>query len=98
MVCHVASVADGKPVGRSFAAVVDPPSATSGSGTAAAPPGAVDLVVLGAGVGGYTAAFRAADLGKKVRVGVVAMQNTPSSYEAIFEGLSFVAAKAPKMQ
>jgi dihydrolipoamide dehydrogenase len=33
---------------------------------AAAPPGAVDLVVLGAGVGGYTAAFRAADLGLKV--------------------------------
>jgi dihydrolipoamide dehydrogenase len=32
----------------------------------AAPPGAVDLVVLGAGVGGYTAAFRAADLGLKV--------------------------------
>jgi dihydrolipoamide dehydrogenase len=33
---------------------------------AEAPPGAVDLVVLGAGVGGYTAAFRAADLGLKV--------------------------------
>jgi dihydrolipoamide dehydrogenase len=32
----------------------------------AAPTGAVDLVVLGAGVGGYTAAFRAADLGLKV--------------------------------
>jgi dihydrolipoamide dehydrogenase len=32
----------------------------------AAPAGAVDLVVLGAGVGGYTAAFRAADLGVKV--------------------------------
>jgi dihydrolipoamide dehydrogenase len=32
----------------------------------AAPPGAVDLLVLGAGVGGYTAAFRAADLGLKV--------------------------------
>jgi dihydrolipoamide dehydrogenase len=31
-----------------------------------APEGAVDLVVLGAGVGGYTAAFRAADLGMKV--------------------------------
>jgi dihydrolipoyl dehydrogenase len=30
------------------------------------PPGAVDLVVLGAGIGGYTAAFRAADLGLKV--------------------------------
>jgi dihydrolipoamide dehydrogenase len=33
---------------------------------AAVPSGAVDLVVLGAGVGGYTAAFRAADLGLKV--------------------------------
>jgi dihydrolipoamide dehydrogenase len=31
-----------------------------------APAGAVDLVVIGAGVGGYTAAFRAADLGLKV--------------------------------
>ena len=39
------------------------PAATPAS---AAPPGAVDLVVLGAGVGGYTAAFRAADLGLKV--------------------------------
>jgi dihydrolipoamide dehydrogenase len=37
-----------------------------GSGAAAAPAGAVDLVVLGAGIGGYTAAFRAADLGLKV--------------------------------
>jgi dihydrolipoamide dehydrogenase len=38
----------------------------SGGAAAAAPAGAVDLVVLGAGVGGYTAAFRAADLGLKV--------------------------------
>jgi dihydrolipoamide dehydrogenase len=38
----------------------------SAESTPAAPPGAVDLVVLGAGVGGYTAAFRAADLGLKV--------------------------------
>jgi dihydrolipoyl dehydrogenase len=36
------------------------------SSVSAAPPGAVDLVVLGAGVGGYTAAFRAADLGLNV--------------------------------
>ncbi len=36
------------------------------SGEPAAAPGALDLVVLGAGVGGYTAAFRAADLGLKV--------------------------------
>ena len=37
----------------------------SGSGSQA-PAGALDLVVLGAGPGGYTAAFRAADLGLKV--------------------------------
>jgi dihydrolipoamide dehydrogenase len=41
------------------------PKSASGS-VSAAPQGAVDLVVLGAGVGGYTAAFRAADLGLKV--------------------------------
>jgi len=39
-----------------------PPAEAAGS----PPPEAVDLVVLGAGVGGYTAAFRAADLGLKV--------------------------------
>jgi dihydrolipoamide dehydrogenase len=41
------------------------PKSTSGP-VSTAPEGAVDLVVLGAGVGGYTAAFRAADLGLKV--------------------------------
>jgi len=41
-------------------------AAASPAPAAAPPPGAVDLVVLGAGVGGYTAAFRAADLGLKV--------------------------------
>jgi dihydrolipoamide dehydrogenase len=41
-------------------------AAKSASPVSAAPPGAVDLVVLGAGVGGYTAAFRAADLGLNV--------------------------------
>jgi dihydrolipoamide dehydrogenase len=41
-------------------------SASAERGTPAAPPSAVDLVVLGAGVGGHTAAFRAADLGLKV--------------------------------
>jgi dihydrolipoamide dehydrogenase len=42
-------------------------SAATSSGTVStAPPGALDLVVIGAGVGGYTAAFRAADLGMKV--------------------------------
>jgi dihydrolipoamide dehydrogenase len=57
------------------AAAASPARAASSAATAApapvkaaaaAPPGAVDLVVLGAGVGGYTAAFRAADLGLKV--------------------------------
>jgi dihydrolipoamide dehydrogenase len=41
-------------------------SKTTSGPVRAAPEGAVDLVVLGAGVGGYTAAFRAADLGLKV--------------------------------
>ena len=39
---------------------------TAAPTTSDAPAGAVDLVVLGAGPGGYTAAFRAADLGMKV--------------------------------
>jgi dihydrolipoamide dehydrogenase len=39
---------------------------TGSSAVSAAPAGAVDVVVLGAGVGGYTAAFRAADLGLSV--------------------------------
>jgi dihydrolipoamide dehydrogenase len=43
-----------------------PATKTSNSSVSAAPAGAVDLVVLGAGVGGYTAAFRAADLGLNV--------------------------------
>jgi dihydrolipoamide dehydrogenase len=45
-----------------------PAAATSSAkAPAIAPPeGAVDLVVLGSGVGGYTAAFRAADLGLNV--------------------------------
>ena len=53
----------------SVAAASVPPSASApGTSipTTSAPAGAVDLVVLGAGVGGYTAAFRAADLGMKV--------------------------------
>ncbi len=41
-------------------------AASSSQPGAAAPDGARDLVVLGAGPGGYTAAFRAADLGLKV--------------------------------
>ena len=43
-----------------------PATAAPAKSVSAAPEGAVDLVVLGAGVGGYTAAFRAADLGLKV--------------------------------
>src|ERR1700723_2861784 len=44
------------------------PAQRTGASTPAgdAPSGAVDVVVLGAGVGGYTAAFRAADLGLNV--------------------------------
>ena len=45
------------------------PAAKPAQGTpaaTAAPSGALDLVVLGSGPGGYTAAFRAADLGLKV--------------------------------
>jgi dihydrolipoamide dehydrogenase len=48
------------------AAPPETPAPAAVSTAAAAPAGAVDLVVLGAGVGGYTAAFRAADLGLKV--------------------------------
>jgi dihydrolipoamide dehydrogenase len=50
------------------AAGAAPRSSTQSAGSAAtaAPPGAIDLVVLGAGIGGYTAAFRAADLGLRV--------------------------------
>jgi len=48
------------------AAPQETPAPAAVSSAAAAPAGAVDLVVLGAGVGGYTAAFRAADLGLKV--------------------------------
>jgi dihydrolipoamide dehydrogenase len=52
---------------RPVAAAPEVASAKKAGGTAsAAPQGAADLVVLGAGVGGYTAAFRAADLGLKV--------------------------------
>ena len=48
------------------AAAAKPAEAPVAEPVLPAPPGAVDLVVLGAGVGGYTAAFRAADLGLKV--------------------------------
>ncbi len=42
------------------------PAPTVSVTSSEAPAGALDLVVLGAGPGGYTAAFRAADLGLKV--------------------------------
>jgi dihydrolipoamide dehydrogenase len=53
------------PASSSVPAAQSPKSPTPPS-AAAAPQGALDLVVLGAGPGGYTAAFRAADLGMKV--------------------------------
>jgi dihydrolipoamide dehydrogenase len=51
---------------RTAAAPAAPKAQAAGGSGTAAPPGALDLVVLGAGPGGYTAAFRAADLGLKV--------------------------------
>jgi dihydrolipoamide dehydrogenase len=42
------------------------PTAAPAKSASDAPAGALDLIVLGAGPGGYTAAFRAADLGLKV--------------------------------
>ena len=49
-------------------ATAAPAPARAGSSSVAdgVPEGAVDLVVIGSGPGGYTAAFRAADLGMKV--------------------------------
>jgi len=65
------AVAASAPAGAAAAApapVTAPAAAPAvrGGAAAEAPPGALDLVVLGAGPGGYTAAFRAADLGLKV--------------------------------
>ncbi|MFI4891767.1 MAG: dihydrolipoyl dehydrogenase [Steroidobacterales bacterium] len=48
------------------APVAPTPAAAPVAGVPNVPEGALDLVVLGAGPGGYTAAFRAADLGLKV--------------------------------
>jgi dihydrolipoamide dehydrogenase len=69
--------APAKPASAALAPAAPAPAVPPGPGSAsspktaprpvgAAPEGAADLVVLGAGVGGYTAAFRAADLGLKV--------------------------------
>ena len=54
------------PAAPAAPAATPAPAATLGSRRRAAPEGALELVVLGAGPGGYTAAFRAADLGLKV--------------------------------
>ena len=61
------------PKASSAPAAAPAPASASGSAAApkaapvsTAPAGALDLVVLGSGPGGYTAAFRAADLGLKV--------------------------------
>jgi dihydrolipoamide dehydrogenase len=60
--------ASAKAPAKASGAAPAPAAATSSAkAPAIAPPeGAVDLVVLGSGVGGYTAAFRAADLGLNV--------------------------------
>ncbi|SDA20705.1 dihydrolipoamide dehydrogenase [Nitrosospira sp. Nsp18] len=57
-----------KDEGKRGAPVVVHPEPTADNSTTAVPRGDIhaDIVVLGAGPGGYTAAFRAADLGKKV--------------------------------
>ena len=66
------SAAPGQPAGAAAApASVPPAAATSMETPAALPTGAkadieCDVLVLGSGPGGYSAAFRAADLGKKV--------------------------------
>jgi len=63
----VAPAASPAPAPTASPAAARPPETPAPlKAAAAAPPGAADLVVLGAGVGGYTAAFRAADLGLKV--------------------------------
>jgi dihydrolipoamide dehydrogenase len=61
-----AASAGGVSAGKVPAAQAPPVPRAASHETPAAPAGALDLVVLGAGPGGYTAAFRAADLGLKV--------------------------------
>lgn len=62
------SVASSAPTSAPVAAPVAPVSAPQAAATPAAQAGEIecDVMVLGAGPGGYTAAFRAADLGLKV--------------------------------
>jgi dihydrolipoamide dehydrogenase len=62
-VSHGTPIAELGVDGAAPAAIVEPPAAPSANGTA---DDRVDVVVLGAGPGGYTAAFRAADLGLEV--------------------------------
>lgn len=65
-------VSQGTAVLRIDAEASDPPRPDDAKASAASPPAAAEadihapLVVIGAGPGGYTAAFRAADLGKDV--------------------------------
>ncbi len=54
------------PAAAAAAAVTPAPATPPPAVVSPVPEGALDLVVLGAGPGGYTAAFRAADLGLKV--------------------------------
>ncbi len=51
---------------QAASAPAEPSPAPMAQPASGAPPGAFELIVLGAGPGGYTAAFRAADLGLKV--------------------------------
>jgi dihydrolipoamide dehydrogenase len=69
LIATVSAEAEGaapKPAAKAGAAPSAAPRPASAPSAGAAPAGALDLVVLGAGPGGYTAAFRAADLGLKV--------------------------------
>jgi dihydrolipoamide dehydrogenase len=62
-----AAAAAGAPSAASVAGAAQVPATVQAApAIGAAPAGALELVVLGAGPGGYTAAFRAADLGLKV--------------------------------
>jgi dihydrolipoamide dehydrogenase len=67
---EVEAVAAEAPAAAPTAAQADPKATAASAAQPAAPAGSADIetevVVLGAGPGGYTAAFRAADLGKKV--------------------------------
>ncbi len=61
-----AAAAPPQPAAAAAAAAPTPPAAAAASTIAAAGDITAEVLVLGAGPGGYTAAFRAADLGKKV--------------------------------